>query len=699
MTGAAGSQIQHGGSAFRPDIEGLRALAVALVMLYHAGISALGGGFAGVDVFFVVSGFVITQQLLRELDRDGRVSLVVFYGRRAKRLLPAASLVIVVTAFAAWLLAPVTQLRVIAHDLIGSSLYVVNWVLAGRSVDYLAEDVDPSPVQHYWSLAVEEQFYLIWPLIILMLVWFTRRVTGAPPTRRFLAVALSVLLVLPSLAWAVHLTNADPAQAFFVTTTRLWELGIGALVAVGATQWRRIPAAVGAFLAWAGLVGIVVGALVQDSSTPWPAPGALLPVLATAAVIVGGYTAGRGGPTILLGTRPLVWVGGLSYSLYLWHWCLLSMAAWHWGEFGTRLGLAVVVASVVPAWLSYRWVEKPIRHARSLNDSPRFSISVGLNLTAASLVAGLVLLWVALSAIGDQGSRGGTVGTEDPDGLRGATYLEPPRWADLEGAEPIYPSLTPDPLLAVEDVPELYEEGCQVTQSSSVPVPCPGGDPQGELDFVVLGDSKIAQWIPALDLIAADNGWRMTSHTKSACSPADVNVFDGGGELYESCREWGEAVLTDLAEDPPDVVLISGRRETAGPDAENLTEQNLTEGYRRYWQQLDDLGIQVIVLSDSPAPDVGGPVYECVSQHPTDVEACSWQYTESVGSEVMRAAVEEVPGAVYLDIDPWICPEGTCPGVWRNIVTYRQGSHVTVTYVNFLAPALAGLLVPAVTGD
>ncbi|WP_237769837.1 acyltransferase, partial [Kytococcus sp. HMSC28H12] len=292
-------------SSFRPDVEGLRAIAVLSVMAYHAGLPLVTGGFAGVDVFFVLSGFLITGQLLKEVDRTGRVDLPAFYGRRAKRLLPAATTVLIVTGLLTWLVLPATRFKEIAWDIALSALYVVNWRLADRSVDYLAEDSLPSPVQHYWSLAVEEQFYVVWPLVLLLVGLFVTR------TRLPLAPVATVGLLaiaVPSLVWSVVHTASSPATAYFVTTTRLWELALGGLVACGVAVWARLPRLLGSLLVVLGLVVLLTSLFVVTSSTPWPGSAALLPTVGTALVLVGGARA-RGPVVRALGSAPMLWVG------------------------------------------------------------------------------------------------------------------------------------------------------------------------------------------------------------------------------------------------------------------------------------------------------------------------------------------------------------------------------------------------------
>ncbi|WP_141783669.1 acyltransferase family protein [Ornithinicoccus hortensis] len=729
------------GSRFRRDVEGLRALAVILVLLHHTGLAVPSGGFLGVDVFFVVSGFVITMQLLREVDAEGRVSLLRFYGRRAKRLLPAAAVVLVVTAVAAWLMVSRVRWESIAGDIAASALYVVNWVFAARSVDYLAEDVDPSPVLHFWSLAVEEQFYIVWPLVILGLVWLARRrqrrirdravrsglhrSVSDRPGRAALALGMAGLIVLPSLAWSLYYTAQSPEQAFFVTPTRLWELGVGALVAIGAGAWERCWQWVGGLLGWVGLAAVIGSALVVDTGTAWPGWAALVPVLGTAAVIVGGFNAAPWGPLAVLGLGPAVWVGGLSYSLYLWHWPALRIAEWQWGELTPWAGLAVVLASVLPAWLSYRLVERPIRYAEGLRTSPRFALSVGLNASLAGLLSGVLLGLAAASSVPSPGTaqvqpgnldgsgRGttgsavlgaelGSSGPGDPGGGTAGGDVEadpgpvPPSAEDV-ASEPLVDQLTPDPVVAVEDGPPQLE-GCLLAADEVDLRDCTAGDPDGDTDIALVGDSKAGQWLPALDAIGRENGWRIRVYTKSACAFTDA-MTSSQGEPYETCREWGQAVFEELSGPArPDVLITSSVRGTARGADDADTANGIVEGFVGYWQPLIDGGTTVVALSDTPQPGGIGPVYECVAEHPEDFElACSWPYETSAGSTVLREAVDRIPqGAHFVDMDPWVCPDGTCIGVYRNVLTYRAGSHITATYVMVLAEPLAEFLVPLI---
>ena len=333
------------GRGFRPDIQGMRALAVGMVVIYHLYPSLLTGGFAGVDVFFVISGFLITGHLLREYRKTGKVALLDFWGRRAKRLVPAAALVLTVTWVASRLLLPATRLADTAAQIRASALYYQNWQLAWNAVDYLKSDNAASPVQHFWSLSVEEQFYLGWPLLFLLaaLVALTAGRGARRARGHRVMLLLAGAIVVGSLWYSVYYTHANPAGAYFVTTTRIWELGLGGLVALLPAQLSARVGRLGV-LGWAGLGLVIASAFVLSGTNAFPGYLALLPAGGAALLILGGSAAGRFGPHRLMSVGPLVFIGGISYSLYLWHWPLIVF-------YTARSGRAV---GLVPAWPSSR---------------------------------------------------------------------------------------------------------------------------------------------------------------------------------------------------------------------------------------------------------------------------------------------------------------------------------------------------------
>ncbi|MFC0358352.1 acyltransferase family protein [Kytococcus schroeteri] len=671
-------------TGFRPDIEGLRAVAVLSVMAYHAGLPFVPGGFSGVDVFFVLSGFLITGQLLKEVRSTGTVDLPAFYGRRFKRLLPAATLVLAFTAVASWLLLPSTRWREMWGDVAASALYVVNWRLADRSTDYLAEDSQPSPVQHYWSLAVEEQFYVVWPLVLLGVAMVVRRQrTRLGPT----AVGGLLLIGLPSFAWSLWATAHTPESAYFVTTTRLWELVVGAVVACGAGFWPRLrrPAASGLVLL--GVVLVLAGFFLVTPATPWPGSAALLPTLGTAMVVAGGVS---GGGVLLAGLRsaPMVWVGGLSYSLYLWHWPLVVLVDQgpFDGDAPLWATLLAVLVAVPAAWAGHRLVENPVRFAPAFKRT-RNALLLGAGLTGVTAAAALV-------AIGSQrtepavdltvGHHGAEQLLPDPGAGSVPADVEPVVRPEAFAADPA--SITPAPTTAVEDVPPTHARGCHVTQESPDPVECRFGDPEGDVVVAVAGDSKADQWLPALDDWARRRGYLVVSYTKSSCTWADAPLTQHKG--YASCMAWGAGVRERLTALEPDVLVVSGGAHVAfaGGETREYGVEPLVAGYERNWRPLAERGTRVVALLDVPVPPT--KVYECVAEHRQDVTACDWPAAEGKGSPPLRGAVDRVEDATVVDLNDFLCPEGTCRAVVGGVLTYRQGAHVTASWVRSMQKVL-----------
>lgn len=678
---------------FRPDIEGMRAIAIGLVLIYHAGVRQLPGGFVGVDVFFVISGFLITGLLIREIEKDGRISLRRFYARRAKRLLPATGVVLVVTAALTWVTTSVIHWRDFGLDIVASAVYLINWRLADRSVDYLAEDMGVSPVQHFWSLAVEEQFYIVWPLFMVGLAWWLRRSDRGGherPIHRVLLGGIFVVIV-PSFAYSVYLTTQDPALAFFVTPTRLWELGIGALLALGVSTWRLVPRPVAITLGWAGFVAVIASAFLVDASTPWPGYAALAPTLGTAAMIVAGYTSGPAGPAGILSWRPAVWVGALSYSLYLWHWPLVVAATNYWGELGAQRGLLIVAFSVLPAYLCYRLVENPIRFSSNLSKSHGRTGLVGLAFTAIGVIAGLLLV------AGVPSTNPGQEQADDAAPALGAAVLaEDPGQGTIAALDAVQ-WYTPAPTEAEDDLPRGYAEECQVRQSQPEPDPCEWGDPEGEVTIAVVGDSKILQWQSALEEIALDQGWRIIAHTKSACGfHAGMQARDDGP--YTQCAEWNEAVLAEMIDLAPDAVLTSQGAEWALADPEDPDSRSteaMVQALSTQWAALAEHDIPVVVLLDNPAPPLN--VYECVADHADALHECAFDLNEgleSSASQVQLGAAQDAVNTSTIDMEAWICPEDPCVPIIGNVLIYRQGSHLTDTYVRTLREQLATELIP-----
>jgi peptidoglycan/LPS O-acetylase OafA/YrhL len=367
---------------FRPDIEGMRAVAVGLVLLYHGFNAPFTGGFVGVDVFFVISGFLITNLLLNEKAQNGGVSIARFYARRVRRILPAATLVVLATVFVSYNLLGFIAGNQIATDAKWTAVFAANIHFGLLGTDYLGSQLPPSPLQHMWSLGVEEQFYLLWPALFLGLVLLGR----GRRYRTALAAALTSL-ILVSFAWSVIETKSNATWAYFSPLSRAWELALGALVAVLATVAARIrPSWLTELLSLCGITGIVISALVLNSSTAYPGSAVALPVISTALLIATGCANQRTLVGRALALRPMQWIGARSYSLYLWHWPFLTIAAEYLGKKpSVTQSAGLLLLALAATAVTYRLIENPVRHARALAKHTGLTLAFGVLLIIATI--------------------------------------------------------------------------------------------------------------------------------------------------------------------------------------------------------------------------------------------------------------------------------------------------------------------------
>ncbi|MDN4473535.1 acyltransferase family protein [Demequina zhanjiangensis] len=665
-------------SALRLDIEGLRAVAVGMVLIYHAGITQLPGGFVGVDVFFVISGFLITGLLVRESERDGRVSLARFYARRARRLLPAAATVLVfAAAITAWLL-PASTVRAFGYDIVGAALSVVNWLFAARSIDYGAQDMGASPVLHYWSLAVEEQFYVVWPLVLLAALWIAKRTRAH--LRGAMAVGL-VLIAVPSFWWAIQLGIAQDPRGYFVTTTRLWELAIGGLIAVLAPYLARIPVWLGHTLGLAGLAAIVWSGFFLEEAVGWPGVATLAPVLGTGAVIVAGF-----GPSLAsraLSWKPFVWIGGISYSLYLWHWPLLVAARDGLGLTRVRWGVAAVLLAVLLAWITQRLIENPARFSPRLSKDAFTPLAVGAACSLLAVSAGLV---VASTARVGAPASASTTSVEGSVPL-GASALGTDPASSPAGAPRItYDRIWQDLSAISSDTPSYVSADCVSGPTESQVKPCVIGEEGSSVRLAAIGDSKLGQWYDVLDEVGRINGWEITMYSKSACPFSDAaRIRDG--VVWEPCVEWNDAMLATLLADPPDAVITSqGSAWGVLPehyDEDKERDDDGLAGLEQRWETLAEAGIGVVALSDNPRAPNGYDIVTCLADNPDDATACAFPREDALASSAspaQRAAAEAVESATFVDVTDVICPQDMCAPIIGDVVVYRDGAHITNTY-------------------
>ena len=709
---AVASTVRPG---FRPDIEGLRAVAIATVVGYHVGLPILRGGFVGVDVFFVISGFLITGLLVREVTATAHVSLARFWARRARRLLPAATLVLGVVAFLSYIAIPAIDHQSVGLDVVASALYVANMRFAVQATDYLASDSAPSPVLHFWSLGVEEQFYLVWPLLILAIAWFgvrRARARGVAVRRGHLALALAALGVA-SFALSLHLTATVQPWAFFSMPTRAWEFALGGLVSIGAVELARLPAPVRRV---GGLLGVLVllGSLAMlTSSVPYPGTAALWPVLGTVAIIVAGTTSRDRAVAVpaLLSTRGPRWLGRLSYSWYLWHWPALVLAVSVWGELATPVRLAIALASLIPAYLAFTYVERPLHHSPTLMASTRRSLSLGLALSLGAAAFGLVL--ALLPGGGALASGFSVAGSADEQVGRGPAALVPGPAPTSTAARPaptssatthavVWPTgdLTPSPSHIRSDLPSIYHDGCHVMGPQTTWSTCAFGDLGSSTSVVLLGDSHAAQWFPALLALATQHHWKLIVRTHSGCPAPDVTIMSASIQrAYAECDTWRTAVLSDIVSLHPTLVVAAGTRTDSLVDRAtgNLIDASAAPGeWRAGWSRtlhmLTGAGIPVAVVRDTPWP--GRDMATCVSTHLTDTSSCDLARSALDSASVDVGTVVGIQGAHAIDLSALFCDKDRCPATRGKYVVYRDSSHITATFSRALAPYLYASLAP-----
>lgn len=625
----------------RLDFQGLRAIAVLAVIGYHFGIAGFSGGFAGVNIFFVLSGFFITRLLLRDIAANGRVRLGAFWLARAKRLLPNSTLALLATLGASSLLLPPYRFPAIALDTAFAAVFLANLHFAVSAIDYFKIAVPPSPVLHFWSLAVEEQFYVALPIVMTLL------------PRRLILAALAGLAVASFLA-AVWVIQDNQPAAFFYPQYRAWELILGGLVALAFQQRHRVPQSVRAMLAWIGLALVAGSISVLDDASAYPGLWALLPTMGTAALLL-GLQAGRA--TVLLdhvlSFPPMTAIGDMSYSLYLWHWPVAVILAAHWPNQPLALVLALLLAAGLAA-VAYWAVERPV-HRMPLEELEGWRIAAG----AATGVAGVLL---AASSLGNFPS---TVSSE----------------------------ITQAIATAQADKGEISDNGCFLHYEDVTQPLCRAGDLAGSRRVVLFGDSHATQWYLPLSIAAQNAGWVMELRNKSSCPPADVTVwYVPLKSRYEPCDRWRAEQIADFLARPPDLVVLSGSshydtrlfdRSTGRRASADQDQRLWKEGVLRTVQTLRQAGIGVLEVRDTPR--LYENVLDCLS-------AGDWAACSRPASEALAGLTSPLPDWPVLDFTDALCPGGLCAASQLGKIIYRDSEHLTYGFPAIFAPRFEAVL-------
>lgn len=663
---------------YRGDIEGLRAVAILLVVAAHAHLAHLAGGFVGVDAFFVLSGYLITGLLVQEIDSNGRLDFSMFYARRLRRLLPGLLLMLLgASVLGRLLLAPDQQMDQ-AGAAASAALWLSNFVFAFGNLDYFGASADTNLFLHTWSLGVEEQFYLVWPLLLVLAAgaW------GVNGNRRRpvrVVLVMSVVLAL-SLALSSFWLRQYPLFAFYMMPARAWQFALGAIVFLyfgspssRACASRGISTTYATALrtgGWIGLAAIIAAAVIINGNTPYPSAWALCPTLGTAAVLASGAHSPSTAVGRLLSVGPLQAIGRVSYAWYLWHWPVLLLGATILDMHSPLNRLALAGISLVVAAISYHGLEKPIRVNASLLTRP---------VRAIAAAVALMILGNALALRWHNAAR---------------DRMASPEQQRYEQAR--------------ADIPVIYFQGCDDWYFSDVVKLCAYGAADAPHTAMAIGDSVALQWFPAYEQVFAKSGWRLLVATKSSCPMVDAPIYYPRiGREFSECDRWRKALLAQIATLKPDVVIF-GSTYTSAP-----ARTQLIAGTARILKALAPASGHVYIMRSTPVLPFDGPscleprswLYRMLS--PT--AACVSSTRNARSDAVFRWLGEAAHGFAnvsLVDMTDAICPNGTCSALRNGTITFRDSQHLTATFARTLAPALEAQmksatvqLVPTHTGD
>ena len=650
------------------------------VVLYHVWPESMPGGFVGVDVFFAISGFLITAHLLREVEDTGALSLWGFWARRARRLLPAALLTLFVCAVGTLFFIPQVYWQQFLTEIGASTAYFQNWQLASDAVDYLAADNRASPVQHFWSLSAEEQFYLVWPLLIAVGAWLAR-------TRIAIFLVLG-LVTGPSLAYSITETASNPAAAYFVTPTRAWEFGAGGLLALLGARACSCPTPLRAGLSWAGLAAMLYASIFYSTDTAFPGSAALVPMLGTLAVILAGTPRARWAPSPLLRFKPGQFLGDISYSVYLWHWPLIVFAPFVFVEPGLdQTRVAVIVLTVLLGWVTKVVVEDPVRRSAWLSAQPRMTFACSA--AAMALVAGVLASGAThVQAQIHEAERESARVADNKPACFGAAARDEEN--PCENAA-LHAKVVPLPVAAQS---EDYAP-CERFHREGGLSQCDFGVAAGKASRTValVGDSHASHWRTPLNLVADRNGWHGVSITRTSC-PFSEATKKLDEPTFSQCKDWvGKLPGYFRAHPEIDTVFVVGI--TGGtvnvPPGRTMFEAKVN-GVRNAWRTLPDTVKHIVVIRDTPR--VASETVDCVER------AIGAGKRADIACAIARgAALEADPQAVaartsgsartqVIDLTDRFCSERLCFPVVGGALVFKDLHHFTLPWAETLGPPL-----------
>jgi len=666
---------------FRKDLQGLRAIAVLFVLLFHAGVPGFNGGFIGVDVFFVLSGFLITGNLLREAISSGTISLQNFYAKRIRRLLPASFLVLFFTLLTCFFFLPPVLIPSFVGDITSAVLYVSNMSFASQATDYFASGATPSPVLHFWSLGVEEQFYIFWPMAVLLL---TKSKLHARHSVRIFA----SLTFITSLLFAGWLLPRSQPWAFFSLPTRAWELALGAILA---TIIKDIPKLEHKFiniLGFSGLILIIFSGFFIRSANQFPGLLALVPTVGAGLIILAGSYKEKTLTSNLLSEAPMQYIGKISYSLYLWHWPIFVIPAIMVGHsLSWPIRALLFLITLVTAALSEKFIEGPFKAGLLTNLIPKKTFFITVMTMVLIIATAFTLRYESM-----HGFRPFKIFTSPTSHVAPIQGSVRPATRD----QPVPKALQPSLFNAKRDRSINYADHChtQLNMPASTS-PCLYGDLNSKTTIALFGDSHALAWFPALNKIAKLHHWKLYSQTMSSCGPADIPAWSPStGSLMQNCPIWRESAVSKIIASHPLFVLMGGTRGFETLNAQGKVaippENHLIweAGVKRNINRFKASGVKVILLSDVPVAN-GDPVV-CLSAHPDSAIACANPVSKAIDTGWLETErkVSRDEGITLIEPQMWVCPTDPCPVIIKGTLVYFDPGHMTATFSGSLSPKL-----------
>jgi len=648
--------IANSKTSFRPDIEGLRAVAVGVIVAFHFGVTQISGGFVGVDIFFAISGYLITNHLARELEQNGSIKLIQFYGRRIRRLLPAMLLVtFAILAIGIFIVPPIEQLFS-ARAATANSVYLSNVWASYAMKSYFNNYGATRPFLHTWSLSVEEQFYLVWPWL-LMLAWRIR------PSIKSLSLTMVAISVI-ALTFCIWLTRYEQFYAFYGSPARAWEFGIGGLASLsGFGTWSR-SSRLAVPLGWVGVTLLVMSVFLINEQMLFPGYVAVLPVMGTVLVLISGAGGNPNGPVLLLRTAPMQFIGRLSYSIYLWHWPIIGYAELidpHLSAWGRVL---CTVLTLLCSMASYRLVENPVRKNLWLAVKPYRTLALGTALTGVSLL------------------------------LAGCSALIAKHYMSMPDTKWIYDEVHERPITFGD------ARNCLTGSLDPKAYRCDFGSLTSSNVLVLFGDSHADEWSTAVAAISKQQGWRLVTYLKGRCPVADVPIYNPFlNRVTKECDVWRKSALAAIVKLHPRAVLIGEysaayvKNATPMPVLSNVTVADWKRGMERTLEPLRQAKLPVILLRDTPAPNEDLAL--CVSRaswYRASFSQCEKKKRDAMSASIAAVQsnlVSEFPNVRYVDLSNHFCWGDSCPAVIDGILVYHDPSHITSRYAMHLTGPLS----------